>query len=132
MHALKNYWQQKVVIRLSMNENDKKSRSKAFKIAASHPGTCGISSYARGENQLEVEGEQIDAIVLTKLLRKKLKQAELLSVGPVDKKDGDKKEGPKIEVPMMQWPSYNYPSYVVPLYPFCEVRGSYQGGCSIM
>ncbi|XP_059277838.1 uncharacterized protein LOC132032031 [Lycium ferocissimum] len=119
-----------------MDGNDKKSRSKAFKIAVSQPGTCVESAAMQGgeHNQLEVEEEQIDAVVLTKLLRKTLKQAELLSVGPVDKKDGDKKEGPKMElVPIMQWPSYNnYPYYVVPQYQFYEVRELYQGGCSIM
>ncbi|KAH0774497.1 hypothetical protein AABB24_020908 [Solanum stoloniferum] len=126
---------QKVVIRLSINGHDKKSRSKAFKIAVSQPGVNSAAMKGGENNQLEVEGEQIDAAVLTKLLRKKLKKgAELLSVGPIDKKDGDKKDDPKIElVPMMQWPSNNYyPYHVVPQYPFYEVTESYQGGCSIL
>ncbi|XP_009768957.1 heavy metal-associated isoprenylated plant protein 16-like [Nicotiana tabacum] len=123
---------QKVVIRLSMNGNDQKSRSKAFKIAVSQPGVESAAIQGGEKNQLEVEGEQIDAVTLTKLLRKKLKQAELLSVGPVEKKDGDKKEGPKMEVAMTQWPSYNYPYYVVPQFSVYEVRDSYQPCCSIM
>lgn len=54
-------------------------------------------------------------MVLTKLLRKKLKkEAELLSFGPVDKDGSDKKEGPKMElIPMMQWPSYSHRYHVV-------------------
>lgn len=69
-----------------------------------------------------MEGYQIDAAELTKSLRKKLRmQAELLSVGPIDKN-----KDPKIElVPMVQWPSYNYPYYVVPQYPFYEITESY-------
>ncbi|MCD7458661.1 hypothetical protein HAX54_038858 [Datura stramonium] len=125
---------QKVIIGLSINGSDEKSRSKAFKIAFSQQGVNSAAMKGEGKNQLEVEGDQIDAAVLTKLLRKKLKKgAELLSVGPVDKKDGDKNEDPKVElVPMMQWPSYNYPYHVVPLHPFYEVRESCQGVCSIL
>ncbi|XP_004252097.2 heavy metal-associated isoprenylated plant protein 41-like [Solanum lycopersicum] len=120
---------QKVVIRLSLNGHDKKSRSKAFKIAVSQPGVNSAAMKGGENNQLEVEGEQIDAAVLTKLLRKKLKKgAELLSVGLIDKKDGNKNNDPKTElVPMMQWPNH-----VVPQYPFYEVTQSYQGGCSIL
>lgn len=43
MHGIIKFGQQKVVIRLSINGHDKKSRSKAFKIAVSQPGmynTC--------------------------------------------------------------------------------------------
>ncbi|XP_055801416.1 heavy metal-associated isoprenylated plant protein 12-like [Solanum dulcamara] len=125
---------QKVVIGLSIHGKDKRSRSKAFKIAVSQPGVNSAAIKEGENNQLEVEGNQIDAAVLIKRLRKKLKKgAELLSVGPVDKKDGNKKEDPKIElVPMMQWPSYNYPYHVVPQYPFYEVTESYPGGCSIL
>ncbi|KAK6774683.1 hypothetical protein RDI58_029922 [Solanum bulbocastanum] len=119
----------KVVIRLSINGHDKKSRSKAFKIAVSQPGVNSAAMKGEENNQLEVEGEQIDAAVLTKLLRKKLKKgAELLSVGPIDKKDGEK-DDPKIE--LVQYPFY-YPYHVVPQYPFYEVTESYQGGCSIL
>ncbi|XP_075098322.1 heavy metal-associated isoprenylated plant protein 16-like isoform X1 [Nicotiana tabacum] len=125
--------QQKIVIRLCTNGNDQKSRSKALKIAVSQRGVESAAMQGGENNLLEVEGVQIDAVKLTKLLRKKLKQAaELLIVGPVDKKDGDKKEGPKMEVAMMQWPSYNYPYYVVPQFPLYEVRDSYQNGCSIL
>ncbi|KAL3323207.1 hypothetical protein AABB24_040363 [Solanum stoloniferum] len=120
---------QKVVIRLSINGHDKKSRPKAFKIAVSQPGVNSAAMKGGENNQLEVEGEQIDAAVLTKLLRKKLKKgAELFSVGPIDKKDGEKNY-PKIE--LVQYPFY-YPYHVVPQYPFYEVTESYQGGCSIL
>ncbi|KAK4727912.1 hypothetical protein R3W88_032829 [Solanum pinnatisectum] len=125
MYCLIKFGQQKVVIRLSINGHDKKSRSKAFKIAVSQPGVNSAAMKGGENNQLEVEGEQIDAAVLTKLLRKKLKKgAELLSVGPIDKKDD-----PKIE--LVQYPFY-YPYHVVPQYPFYEVTESYQGGCSIL
>ncbi|XP_060189675.1 heavy metal-associated isoprenylated plant protein 16-like [Lycium barbarum] len=73
---------QKVVIRLSWQGNDQESRSKAVETAVSRPGVESATLQGDGRNQLEVVGEQIGAVTLTKLLREKLGQAELVSVGP--------------------------------------------------
>ncbi|XP_059302730.1 heavy metal-associated isoprenylated plant protein 41-like [Lycium ferocissimum] len=119
---------QKVVIQLSMNGNDHKSRSKAFKIAVSQPGVESATIQGQENNQLEVVGEQIDAVVLANLLRKKFGLAEIVTFGPVAV--GDKNKSQDV---MMLWQPYNYQShYVVPQYHAYEVRDSYQQGCSIM
>ncbi|KAM3320689.1 hypothetical protein P3S67_007891 [Capsicum chacoense] len=73
---------QKVIIGLSINGNDKKSRSKAFKIAVSQPGVNSAAMKWGENNQSEVEGDQIDAVVLTKLLRKKLKKEAVIEFWP--------------------------------------------------
>ncbi|XP_049413170.1 disease resistance protein Pik-1-like [Solanum stenotomum] len=76
---------QKVVIKLYINGNDQKSRTKAFKIAVSQPGVISAVMQGGGlENyKLEVVGDYIDAVILTNCLKKKLGQAQLVSVGPV-------------------------------------------------
>ncbi|KAK6785302.1 hypothetical protein RDI58_018757 [Solanum bulbocastanum] len=76
---------QKVVIKLYINGNDQKSRTKAFKIAVSQPGVISAVMQGGGiENyNLEVVGDYIDAVILTNCLKKKLGQAQLVSVGPV-------------------------------------------------
>jgi hypothetical protein len=74
------------------------------------------------KDQLEVIGEQIDSVRLTKLLRKKFCHAELVSVGEVKKKEEKKEE------PIMAWPCVTgYPHYPVPV---CEIRDD--SSCSIM
>ncbi|XP_060189552.1 uncharacterized protein LOC132618531 [Lycium barbarum] len=130
---------QKVVIRLSWNGNDQKCRSKAFKIAVSQPGLESVAIEADEKNQLEVVGEQIDAVTLTSSLRKNLGQAELLSVGPAagdDDKDNSSDitaQASVVPVTIESQPYY-YPDYAVPQYPVFQVRDSYQQeGCrSIM
>ncbi|KAL3333166.1 hypothetical protein AABB24_033305 [Solanum stoloniferum] len=129
---------QKVVIRLSLNGNDRKYRTKAFKIAVSQTGVESAAITGDGKNQLEVVGE-VDAATLTSLLRKNLGQADLVSVGPAG---GDKK--PTAAAPatataaaaaavVQSQPGsyyYAYPSYQYPVY---QVTDSYgQSNCSIM
>ncbi|KAI4305583.1 hypothetical protein L6164_028942 [Bauhinia variegata] len=118
---------QKVVIRVSMN--DSKSRSKALKIAV---GVCGVETAAlKGEekDQIEVTGEDIDAVELTTLLRKGIGFSELVSVGPVEKKE----EKPA-EPTVYAWPyvyggsayQTHYQTYPIPIYQYQEPS------CSIM
>ncbi|XP_049414500.1 heavy metal-associated isoprenylated plant protein 39-like isoform X1 [Solanum stenotomum] len=127
---------QKVVIRLSLNGNDQKCRTKAFKIAVSQSGVESAAITGDGKNQLEVVGE-VDAAALTSLLRKNLGHADLVSVGPAG---GDKK--PAAPTPaaataaaavVQSQPGsyyYAYPSYQYPVY---QVTDSYgQSNCSIM
>ncbi|XP_009803996.1 heavy metal-associated isoprenylated plant protein 16-like [Nicotiana sylvestris] len=117
---------QKVVIKLYMDRNDQRARTKAFKIAASQPGVS--------ENyELEVLGEQIDAVINS--LRKKLGQAQPVSVGPVDdaannNTNSDTKSEASAAAP--QSPTYSYPVFAVPQYPVYEVRDSNPECCSIM
>ncbi|XP_059284117.1 uncharacterized protein LOC132037596 [Lycium ferocissimum] len=127
---------QKVVIRLSLSRNDQKCRSKAFKIAVSQPGVESAAIQGDGKNQLEVVGEQIDAVTLTSSLRKNLGQAELVSAGPATAA-GNKDKSSDIKasvVPVtIQSQPYYYPYYAAPQYPVYQVRDSYQQeGCSIM
>ncbi|OIT00253.1 PREDICTED: heavy metal-associated isoprenylated plant protein 39-like [Nicotiana attenuata] len=127
---------QKVVIRLFLNGNDQKYRTKAFKIAVSQPGVESAAMTGQEKNQLEVVGE-IDAADLTSLLRKNLGQAELVSVGPAgggDKKD-DKASDAKTQAaaavaqPQPALYYYTYPQYP----PVYQIGDSYdQSGCSIM
>ncbi|KAM7269002.1 hypothetical protein ACFE04_024499 [Oxalis oulophora] len=70
---------QKVVVRLIyMNTDEKKSKAK--KIAARLPG---VSIIEVDGDKLTVTGENIDSVELTSKLRKKLKDAILLSVTEV-------------------------------------------------
>ncbi|KAK1360996.1 Beta-fructofuranosidase [Heracleum sosnowskyi] len=85
---------QKVVIRVTMVDQNK-SRVKAMKIAVTAFGVESVALSGDSKDQIEVIGEGIDVVELTKLLRKKIGSAELLSVGPAqaeDKKDEKKNE----------------------------------------
>ncbi|XP_016459098.2 uncharacterized protein LOC107782687 [Nicotiana tabacum] len=92
-----------------------------------------------GKNQLEVVGDDIDAVTLTNLLRKNLRQAELVSVGPASAAGGGNKDKAGSDTKpqasaaaMSQWQTPYY--YTYPQYPVYQVRDSYdhQPGCSIM
>ncbi|WMV39503.1 hypothetical protein MTR67_032888 [Solanum verrucosum] len=123
---------QKVVIRLSLNGNDQKCRTKAFKIAVSQSGVESAAITGDGKNQLEVVGE-VDAAALTSLLRKNLGHADLVSVGPAG---GDKKPAaaaPAAAAVVQSQPGsyyYAYPSYQYPVYHVTDSYG--QSNCSIM
>nr|GMD29940.1 heavy metal-associated isoprenylated plant protein 16-like [Ipomoea batatas] len=77
------YVQQKVVIKLSMNDHKSRVESVAIK--------------GQENNQLEVVG-QVDAVVLATLLRKCLGKAELVSVGAA----GGDKNANKADTPAAQ------------------------------
>ncbi|KAK4714565.1 hypothetical protein R3W88_020472 [Solanum pinnatisectum] len=127
---------QKVVIRLSFNGNDRKYRTKAFKIAVSQSGVESAAITGDGKNQLEVVGE-VDAATLTSLLRKNLGQADLVSVGPAGGGPAAPAPAPAPAVAaaamVQSQPGsyyYAYPSYQYPVY---QVTDSYgESNCSIM
>lgn len=80
------------------------------------------------KNLIEVTGDGIDVVLLTTLLRKSLKYAEVVSVTPVEEKKEEKKDGQKLV-----WPPYMGGGVPV----FYEVRdinyNHYQDpSCSIM
>ncbi|KAH0744871.1 hypothetical protein KY290_032864 [Solanum tuberosum] len=126
--------QQKVVIRLSLNGNDQKCRTKAFKIAVSQSGVESAAITGDGKNQLEVVGE-VDAATLTSLLRKNLGQADLVSVGPAGGGPAAAAPAPAVAAAAMVQSQpgsyyYAYPSYQYPVY---QVTDSYgESNCSIM
>ncbi|KAK3025521.1 hypothetical protein RJ639_042056, partial [Escallonia herrerae] len=121
--------QQKVVIKVSMN--DQKSRSKAMKIAVGSTGVESAALKGEGKNQLEVVGDGIDAVALTTLLRKNVGFAELVSVGP-DKKDDEKKGAEKKNEATITPPVWvSYP----PIHggtPYIYEVPSNEASCSIM
>ncbi|KAM5580316.1 disease resistance protein RGA5-like [Rosa sericea] len=118
---------QKVVIRLSVH--DEKSRSKAMKTAV---GVDGVDSASLplDKDQIEVTGNDVDVVLLTTLLRKSVKRADVVSVSPV-KEEEKKKEEPKFEQIIVGWPqTYPVASYQCPPYTYQCYEPS--PGCSIM
>ncbi|XP_019153949.1 PREDICTED: heavy metal-associated isoprenylated plant protein 39-like isoform X3 [Ipomoea nil] len=120
---------QKIVIGISMK--DQKARSKAFKIAVSLSGVDSACIQAE-KGQLEVVGE-VDAVALASQLRKRLGQAELLSVGSAEKKEEKKDETPKPQsVTITTYdPSASY-HYAAPYQYHAYPVQDQQPGCSIM
>ncbi|KAL8130841.1 heavy metal-associated isoprenylated plant protein 16-like [Apium graveolens] len=106
---------QKVVIRVTMVDQ-KKSRVKAMKIAATAFGVQSVALSGDGKDQIEVTGEGIDTVELAKLLRKKIGSADLLSVGPAkaeEKKDEKKNEASVVPLVWGSQPYYYHNSYPV-------------------
>ncbi|KAL3821337.1 hypothetical protein ACJIZ3_007242 [Penstemon smallii] len=111
----------KIVIKVSMNNN--KSRAKALKIAVGVPGVESVGLIGEGKNQMQVVGEGIDSVQLTRLLRKKFEYAELISVGE-DKKVQDSAARP--HSPAVGWDPPPCSHYV-------EIRDrTYDPSCTIM
>ncbi|KAG6408004.1 hypothetical protein SASPL_131006 [Salvia splendens] len=80
--------QVKIVVRVSVS--DEKSRSKALKI---YVGIWGVESAALSgaeKDQVVVVGESIDAVELTRQLRKGVAHTELVNVGEDKKEDTNK------------------------------------------
>ncbi|KAF5746196.1 hypothetical protein HS088_TW06G00363 [Tripterygium wilfordii] len=128
--------QQKIVIHVAMNGQQHRSqsllsaacfsrpnsRSKALQIAVGLPGVEQAALRGTEKDQIEVTGDMIDAVELTKLLRKKVGYANLISVTPVGAKKEDEKEK-ATRMPMF-W------SYGVPQGQVYEMRDPYS--CSIL
>ncbi|KAF5746197.1 hypothetical protein HS088_TW06G00364 [Tripterygium wilfordii] len=81
-------------------------RSKALKIVVGLPGIESAAFGGRDKDQIVVTGEEIDAVQLTNILRRKVGYSELVSVTPVE----DQKEEPK-EQPMVCFHGYGVPQY---------------------
>jgi hypothetical protein len=115
-----------VVIKSSI-ENAQK-RMKALKAAV---GIDGIISTSIDGDKIVVEGDGMDSITLTTILRKKLGYAELISLTSGDEKKEEKKED-KSAQPVI-FPPYYYAgasAYPHP-YDYYEVS-RYPDTCSIM
>ncbi|KAL1192880.1 Heavy metal-associated isoprenylated plant protein 46 [Cardamine amara subsp. amara] len=91
---------QKILIRVTMT--DDKTRAKVMTKAVQFKGVSAVEIKGNHRNQIEVTGDEVDMITLTKILRKKIAFAELVSVTKVEppkapdaKKDADKKDAGK-------------------------------------
>ncbi|CAA2961644.1 Hypothetical predicted protein [Olea europaea subsp. europaea] len=102
--------------------NNEKSRCKALKTVV---GVSGVESAAVKGDEVEVVGDGIDAVVLTRALRKCVAPADLISVGEAKKPEEKKPETPATP------PVWSF--YPRPYYPICEVRDPYpETPCTIM
>ncbi|KAH0448896.1 hypothetical protein IEQ34_022696 [Dendrobium chrysotoxum] len=131
--------QQKVVLKLSME--DAKKRSKAMQCAV---GMHGVLSVSHEGDKMTVVGEGIDSVALTRLLRKKMGYVELEGVTAVEEKKKEKEKEVKVEAEVKNniqpviLPYYYYGQSVgaitQPPYYYVDVREpSYvQDNCSIM
>ncbi|GMN22039.1 hypothetical protein TIFTF001_045597 [Ficus carica] len=70
--------------------NCKKCRTKAMKIAATESGVSSVQISGEDKDQVEVVGDKIDSVSLTRSLRKKVGYATLLSVEEVKEITKDK------------------------------------------
>ncbi|KAK6785301.1 hypothetical protein RDI58_018756 [Solanum bulbocastanum] len=123
---------QRAIIKLFIDRNNRKYRTKAFKIAVSHPGVESAAIKEVEDFELEVVGD-IDAVDLTNCLRKKLGHAQLLSVGPVvvvAESDNDNVGGGTGFDANPQ--PHSYPYFGVPQYQVYEVSDPNPECCSIM
>ncbi|KAG6416801.1 hypothetical protein SASPL_124241 [Salvia splendens] len=119
----------KIVVRVSMS--DEKSRSKALKICV---GIWGVESAALSgaeKDQVVVVGESIDAVELTRQLRKGVAHAELVSVGE-DKKE-DTKPAAAVVTPVNATPVvWSYPPHYVGYNSYPIYESSSSDSCTIM
>ncbi|XP_073002115.1 heavy metal-associated isoprenylated plant protein 47-like [Typha latifolia] len=85
-------------------------RSKALKIAVGFSGV--ISASLDGEDKIVVVGNGVDSVALTRMLRKGMHYAELISVKEEEKeeKKEEKKEATCLPYPCMQ--PYSYVVYL--------------------
>ncbi|XP_075504226.1 heavy metal-associated isoprenylated plant protein 16 [Primulina tabacum] len=79
---------QSIVIEVCMS--DFKSRSKALKIAVGVSGVEYAAITGSDKNQVEVVGDGIDVVFLTKLIRKKVAYAAIVSVDEAKKEEPPK------------------------------------------
>ncbi|KAK4414442.1 Disease resistance protein RGA5 [Sesamum alatum] len=99
---------QKIVIKLGNGGN--RYSSKAMKIAAGVSGVESMTLLGENKDRIMVIGAGIDAVSLTKCMRKKLGSAELISLIPIGNNETEEE---KIEA-IIQYPkrpSYQYPSW---------------------
>ncbi|KAK8914326.1 hypothetical protein KSP39_PZI023937 [Platanthera zijinensis] len=122
----------KVVLKLS-NVGDAKNRSKAMQCAV---GLNGIESVSMDGDKITVVGEGIDSVQLTKLLRKKMGYADLMTVASVEEKKETKAEppAPAKTAQQLTWPSYyGGPVVAQPPYYYDVREPSYdEDSCCIM
>ena len=88
------------------------------------------ASLQQDKDQIEVTGNDVDVVLLTTLLRKSVKFAEVVSVNPVGekKKEEEEKKEPKLDQIIVGWPQ----QYQVSPYPYHSQYYEPSPSCSIM
>lgn len=93
-------------------------------------GVEGVDSASlqQDKDQIEVTGNDVDVVLLTTLLRKSVKFAEVVSVNPVGekKKEEEEKKEPKLDHIIVGWPHQVSP------YPYYSQYYEPSPSCSIM
>lgn len=107
-------------------ENARK-RTKALTTAA---GVDGIISTSIDDDKIVVEGDGIDSVALTTVLRKKLGHADLISVTSGDDKKEEKKEDKSAKPEVIPYQYAVHPVY--PPYQYAYQVSQYPDSCSIM
>ncbi|KAL7087273.1 hypothetical protein ACP275_13G057700 [Erythranthe tilingii] len=116
----------KIVVKVSMN--DDKSRTKAMQISVGISGVESAAITGQERDRVEVVGDDVDAVELTRQLRKNVAYAELVSVGEAKTAAAVVAPAPQ---PAVVWTSYAAPYF--PQYPIYEMRSpSYEPSCTIM
>ncbi|EYU41174.1 hypothetical protein ABFS82_13G050100 [Erythranthe guttata] len=120
----------KIVVKVSMN--DDKSRTKAMQISVGISGVESAALTGQERDRVEVVGDDVDAVELTRQLRKNVAYAELVSVGEA-KNEAPATAAAAVVAPAPQpavvWTSYDR----FPQYPIYEMRSpSYEPSCTIM
>ncbi|XP_078171515.1 uncharacterized protein LOC144565593 [Carex rostrata] len=118
---------QKVVIKLSL-ENARK-RKKALTTAA---GMNGITSTSIDDDKIVIEGDGMDLVALTTVLRKKLGYAELISLTTGDDKKEAKKEEKAGDSAKPGVIPYHYPIHYPYPYRYAACHEDSQDSCSII
>ncbi|KAM7495313.1 hypothetical protein LguiB_029922 [Lonicera macranthoides] len=101
-------------------DDNNKRRSKALKIVVGVSGVESAGLKGTAKDEIEVTGENIDAVELITLLRKNFVYATLVSVDP----PSDKEESKSATLVPMVWPSYAPPYRIhdLPTHePFCSI-----------
>ncbi|XP_022727889.1 heavy metal-associated isoprenylated plant protein 16-like [Durio zibethinus] len=104
------FLQQNMVVKVTTN--GQKSRSKALVTAVGLSGVESASLKGDDYSQIEVTGDGVDPVLLTRRLRKRVGHAELVSVSAAG---GEKKEEKAVEEPPAT-PQYVWQPYVPPPY----------------
>ncbi|KAL8031781.1 hypothetical protein ABFS82_13G049200 [Erythranthe guttata] len=125
----------KIVVKVSMN--DDKSRTKAMQISVGISGVESAAITGQERDRVEVVGDDVDAVELTRQLRKNVAYAELVSVGEAKKEAPATAAAAAVVAPAPQpgvvWTSYAAPYDGFPQYPIYEMRSpSYEPSCTIM
>ncbi|MQM08935.1 hypothetical protein Taro_041797 [Colocasia esculenta] len=93
---------QKVAIRLQMD--DEKKRRKAMKLVARLAGLSSASIEGPQKDRMVVVGEGLDSVALTRLLRKNMGFAELISVATMRKDEEEERRSGS--TPAVGWSAY--------------------------
>ncbi|KAL7103914.1 hypothetical protein ACP275_08G210700 [Erythranthe tilingii] len=126
---------QKIVIKMSIHSD--KCRSKALKIAVGISGVESVTVTGQDKDQVELVGDGIDSVELTRQLRKNVAHAELVSVGEVKKEQPAATTAsatPAGSPPVEGWLPPPLPPYGFPHYHCCTVLRDpvYDNSCTMM